>query len=200
MISKFTIKSILIKFFETHIYLFQKKKLLLLEISCILFHGEDDLPNFSSSSTKLPEILNSLSLPVETIFRSAKLQSPRHLFYHRSPLGPRVWRVVDNLSSSFLFTHFSFLCFLSNFPPFSPENLSPRLFIVSLLFLCIFLYDKITNGIRSNIFYFFFLINHLQSSHQLHIYSHLFKSNGILIILLVRKLNTSVYNYIFIIR
>lgn len=31
----------------------------------------------------------------------------RHLFYHRSSPGPRVWRVVDNLSSRFLFTHFS---------------------------------------------------------------------------------------------
>lgn len=78
MASKFTIKSILIKFLKRHIYLFEKKKkkLLLLEISCILFHGEDDLPNSSFSSTKLREILNSLSLPVETIFRSAKLQSP----------------------------------------------------------------------------------------------------------------------------
>lgn len=160
MISKFTIKSILIKFFERYIYLFKKKKLLLLEISCILFWWRRSAKFFLF----LDETSRNIEQPLVACWNDISLceaTEPHHLFYHRSPLGPRVWRVVDNLSSSFLFTHFSFLCFLSNFPPFSPENLSPRLFIVSsLLLLRIFLYDKITNGILNNIFYFFFLINH----------------------------------------
>lgn len=134
MASKFTIKSILIKFLKRHIYLFEKKKKV--TSSWDILYTISRWRRSAKFFLLFDETSRNIEQPLvacwdDISFREAT--EPRHLFYHRSPLGPRVWRVVDNLSSSFLFTHFSFLRSLSNFPPFSSENLSPRLFIVSFL-------------------------------------------------------------------
>lgn len=121
MISKFTIKSILIKFFERYIYICSKKNSYFSLRYPVYYFGEDDLPNFSSFLTKLPEILNSLSLPVETIFRSAKLQSPVICFIIVLPLVLE----CDELSITYLLVFFSptsrFFASFQTSRPFHPK-------------------------------------------------------------------------------
>ena len=114
----------------------KKKSYFLFDTSCIALGSEDGLPNSCSSLPQFLEILNSLSLAVETIFRPTKLRSFVICFIIVLPLALE----CDELSITYLLVFFSPtsrlpLCFFSNFSLFLPENLSPRLFIVSSLVL-----------------------------------------------------------------
>ena len=97
-----------------HIY--DEKRYFLFDTSCIAL-GSEDLPNSCSSSPQFLEILNSLSLAVETIFRPAKLRSFVICFIIVLPLVLE----CDELSITYLLVFFSPTsrhppCFFSQLP------------------------------------------------------------------------------------